>query len=160
MIVYHGSTTEIRFPDNRHSQKYLDFGEGFYVTSYREQAERWARRKAMRKGGRAVVNVYELAENYDGLSVLTFNGNNERWLDFVCACRKGEDVYKSFDIVIGSVANDDVFRTIDMYFRGVWDKERTIGELRFYKLNDQYCLISQKAIDANLRFTGCYEVMK
>ena len=107
MIVYHGSTTEIRFPDNRHSQKYLDFGEGFYVTSYREQAERWARRKAMRKGGRAVVNVYELAENYDGLSVLTFNGNNERWLDFVCACRKGEDVYKSFDIVIGSVANDD-----------------------------------------------------
>lgn len=34
MNVYHGSILEISKPDNLHSQNYLDFGRGFYVTSY------------------------------------------------------------------------------------------------------------------------------
>ena len=41
MTVYHGSILEIQNPDVIHSKKYLDFGKGFYVTSIREQAERW-----------------------------------------------------------------------------------------------------------------------
>lgn len=31
---------------------------------------------------------------------------------------------KGNDIVIGNVADDDVFKTVDMYFRGLWDKEK------------------------------------
>ena len=40
-------------------------------------------------------------------------------------------------MIIENVANDDVFKTVDMYFRGLWDKNRTIEELRYYKMNDQ-----------------------
>lgn len=47
MTVYHGGILEIRNPDVTHSKKYLDFGKGFYVTSFPKQAERWAVRKAM-----------------------------------------------------------------------------------------------------------------
>ena len=47
MIVYHGTTEEIKKPDVKHSKKYLDFGEGFYLTTYEEQARRWAVRKAI-----------------------------------------------------------------------------------------------------------------
>lgn len=36
-------------------------------------------------------------------------------------------------MIIENVANDDVFKTVDMYFRGLWDKNRTIEELRYYK---------------------------
>ena len=36
-----------------------------------------------------------------------------------CACRKGDNIYKNYDIIIGAVANDDVFKTVDMYFRGI-----------------------------------------
>ena len=50
MTVYHGGILEIRNPDVTHSKKYLDFGKGFYVTSFPKQAERWAVRKAMRSG--------------------------------------------------------------------------------------------------------------
>ena len=39
MIVYHGSTEMIKVPDIEHSKKYLDFGKGFYVTTYQEQAK-------------------------------------------------------------------------------------------------------------------------
>lgn len=160
MIVYHGSILEIPKPDNLHSQNYLDFGRGFYVTSYQEQAERWAKRKAMRRGGTPIVNIYELSEDFTGFDILAFQGDNESWLDFVCACRKGQDVYSVYDLVIGSVANDDVFRTVDMYFRGIWGKEKTIHELRFYKMNDQYCLLSQRLIDHNLKFLKSYEVQR
>ena len=32
MIVYHGSTIEVRHPDVNHSYRNLDFGKGFYET--------------------------------------------------------------------------------------------------------------------------------
>lgn len=37
MIVYHGSTEIIKNPDVVHSKKYLDFGRGFYVTTFENQ---------------------------------------------------------------------------------------------------------------------------
>ena len=61
----------------------------------------------------------------------------EIWLNFVCDCRRGKDVYKQYDIAIGSVADDDVFKSIDMYFKGLWDEERTLNEIRYYKMNNQ-----------------------
>lgn len=60
MRVFHGSTCEIRVPDLGRSKRFIDFGPGFYVTTIRRQAERWARRKAARVGGTATVNEYEL----------------------------------------------------------------------------------------------------
>ena len=48
MIVYHGTTMEIQKPDIKHSKAHLDFGEGFYTTTFLKQAERWAYRKGMR----------------------------------------------------------------------------------------------------------------
>lgn len=61
-------------PDVQRSRKNLDFGPGFYLTSFREQAERWA--------------------------------------------------------------------------------------LRFYEKNDQYCFVTQKAIDGKLSFLEAYEVIR
>ena len=46
MIVYHGSNVIVNHPDVEHSFRSLDFGKGFYVTTVKEQADRWARRKA------------------------------------------------------------------------------------------------------------------
>lgn len=72
---------------------------------------------------------------------------NEQWLDFVCACRKGEEINHNYDIIIGCVADDDVFKTVDMYFKGLWNKEKVLNELRYYKMNDQICIVNQKALD-------------
>ena len=63
MIVYHGSTEIIKNPDVSHSKKYLDFGKGFYITTFENQAKKWAARKGMRQEKTAIVNVYELSEN-------------------------------------------------------------------------------------------------
>ena len=91
MIVYHGSTEIIKNPDVSHSKKYLDFGKGFYITTFENQAKKWAARKGMRQEKTAIVNVYELSEKWDGFRVLSFEKENEKWLDFVCGCRKGHN---------------------------------------------------------------------
>lgn len=160
MRIYHGTTEVIENPDVKHSKRYLDFGKGFYLTTYESQAKKWALRKAMRKNATAIVNIYELDENWEGLRVLSFEEENDKWLDFVCACRKGEDLNSEYDIIIGNVADDDVFKTVDMYFRGLWDKEKVLNELRYYKMNNQICIVNQKVIDKLLTYVDYYEVKK
>ena len=49
MIVYHGSTEIIKYPDVVHSKKYLDFGRGLYITTFENQAKKWTVRKGMRR---------------------------------------------------------------------------------------------------------------
>ncbi len=158
MIVYHGSSEVVRQPDILHSYRALDFGKGFYVTSVRGQAERWARRKASLVGGRAIVNQYQMDDDMTGLRVKRFPDDLAEWIDFVCNCRDGKPDYQDYDLIIGKVANDKVFRVVDMYHSGIWDKERALKEIRAYPNYDQLAFITQRAIDKLLRFEGYLEV--
>lgn len=158
MIVYHGSDTVINKPDILHSKSRLDFGKGFYVTTVEEQAERWAKRKSAFQGKSiGIVNRYELhlSEKY---KVLDFGEDLAYWIDFVCDCRNGSEVYQDYDIIKGRVADDKVFRVVDMYKRGIWERERAIREIRVYDTYDQICFVSQDAIDTLLTFEGSFEV--
>lgn len=158
MIVYHGSTEIVKLPDALHSLRPLDFGKGFYVTSNLEQAERWAKRKAdLEQKKRAFVNVYEMLDDAE-FKIKTFPEDLQEWLDFVCDCRDGKTDYLKFDLVKGKVANDKVFRVVDLYHTGIWDKERAIREIRVYPGYDQIAFISQAAIDKLLRFQSANEV--
>ena len=158
MIVFHGSSERVMQPDILHSYRALDFGKGFYVTSVLEQAERWARRKADLTGGKAIVNQYTMDENASGLSIRTFSEDLTEWIDFVCDCRDEKNVYQLYDVIIGKVADDKVFRVVDMYHSGIWDRERALQEIRVYPNYDQIAFISQKAIDKLLVFDRCWEV--
>lgn len=158
MIVYHGSDAVIENPDVRHSKSRLDFGKGFYVTTVEAQAERWAKRKAAFQGKPVgIVNRYEMCLT-EAYKILNFGEDLERWIDFVCSCRNGSEAYRDYDIIIGKVADDKVFRVVDMYKRGIWDRERAIREIRVYETYDQICFVSQRAMDALLTFEGSFEV--
>ena len=47
-----------------------------------------------------------------------------------------------------------------MYFKGLWDEERTLNEIRYYKMNNQICLINQTLIENELKYIKSYEVKK
>ncbi len=115
-------------------------------------------RKGMRQGKVAVVNIYDMEDAWSNYRVLSFEKENEKWLDFVCACRRGIELNADYDIIIGNVADDDVFKTVDMYFRGLWDKKKVIEELRYYKMNDQICIVNQDTLNRVLTFRKAYEV--
>lgn len=158
MIVYHGSYTEVQHPDICYSENYLDFAKGFYVTSVKIQAERWAKRKGVICGNKkGIVSSYEMITK-NNFKIKDFLDDFEIWIDFVCKCRDGSDLYTKYDVIKGKVANDKVFRVVDMYRRGIWDKTRAIKEIKIYETYDQIAFISQNAIDSMLSFLGSYEV--
>lgn len=158
MILYHGSDIPVKNLDIVHSLKRLDFGIGFYVTTVKSQAERWAKRKAVLRGSKkGCVSVFEMKDTAD-INILDFDDDLETWIDFVCECRDGSDVFRKYDVIKGKVANDKVFRVVDMYKRGIWDKTRAIQEIKVYETYDQIAFISQDAIDRMLAFKESYEV--
>lgn len=160
MIVYHGSNTIVKKPSIDHSFRNLDFGKGFYVTTVKEQAERWAKRKALfGKEMKPFLNEYEMKEDFAGLNVKSFGNDLDTWIDFVCKCRDGDLEYQEYDIIMGKVANDKVFRVVDMYHSGIWDKERALKEIKIYPGYDQIAFISQKSIDKLLTFRTASEVL-
>ena len=160
MIVFHGSDVIVEKPDVLHSFRNLDFGKGFYVTSVKEQTERWARRKADFSKSKAILNIYDLKMDFTGFNVLDFKDDLYSWIDFVCSCRNGNSDYTKYDLIIGKVANDKVFRVVDMYNSGIWEKERALKEIRSYKNYDQLAFISQNAIEKLLSFTSASEILK
>ena len=110
MIVYHGSNVIVKHPDTKHSFRSLDFGKGFYATTVKEQAERWARRKADIYGAdRAIVTVYDMAEDMDGLICKSFGEDLTEWIDFVCRCRDERKEYLQYDLIKGKVAKKQAY---------------------------------------------------
>ena len=150
MIVYHTSKVDVENPDVKHSRNNLDFGRGFYVTKLKQQALKYAEKFILRNQ-RAVLNTYELSDDWKNTKVKIFDSYNEEWLDFIIANRKGLKVEK-FDAVEGGVANDKIFRTLELYFNGDITKADALKQLRFEKINHQICFLSQKVIDDCLTF--------
>lgn len=152
MIVYHGSYMEVSSPDVTMSRSNVDFGKGFYTTPIREQAVKWARRFKMKKGS-SVLSAYEVDEEKLRAEFLVkeFDSYSDAWLDYIVACRSGQ-CPKTYDVIIGGVANDKVFDTIELFFDGLIDKSVAIERLRYEKPNLQVCFCSQEAIDTCVRF--------
>lgn len=153
MILYHGSFVEIREPDLKHSRANVDFGRGFYTTPIYEQAVKWCG-KFKRQGKDGVVSCYRFDERaYRELKVLRFDSYSEEWLDFILTCRSEKDT-SDYDIVVGGVANDKVFNTVELYFEHLIDKSEAITRLRYEKPNLQICFRTGAAIEKYLHFEG------
>ena len=93
MKLYHGSTHIVQYPVIMDIQRLLDFGKGFYTTTSKEQAEKWAIVKQKREGdnSNAIVNIYEIDDqlltNKDYV-VKIFAKANEEWLDFIISTER------------------------------------------------------------------------
>ena len=114
--LYHTSTIEVRTPDVFHSREHLDFGRGFYLTTLREQAEKYGQR-FLRKGEEAILNIYDFDEGLQEFTHVIFDAYDNKWLDYITACRRGQP-HTTYDIIEGGIADDQVFDTIDLYFSG------------------------------------------
>ena len=153
--LYHGSYAAVCQPQASHGRRNLDFGRGFYLTSLRPQAERWAQLVTERKtrNGIPQLNIYHFDEALASQNRwLRFEEYNLEWLDYVVACRAGEDLWQQYDIVEGGVANDNVIDTVEDYTMGIISADQALGQLRYKPVNHQLCIINQSVIDRCLRF--------
>lgn len=150
MELYHGSNIAVESPKIIMSDRRLDFGTGFYLTSDYEQAERWAHLTyKRRKEGSKIITAYEFDETViSALKIKSFETASVEWLQFVSNNRNIEDFFDDSDIVIGPVANDRTMPVIKLYFSGIYDEMETIKRLLPQKLKDQYAFKSENALKA------------
>ena len=159
MRLYHGSNVAVSRPEILNSDRKLDFGVGFYLTSSLEQAERWARLVVDRRGGgRPVVTVYEIDEaQLSTLRVRRFEKANRQWLNFVVANRESQIENQKWDVVIGPVANDRTMPVIRLFMAKVYTAAETLRRLLPQNLHDQYTFKTVEALQ-RLQFKECVEL--
>lgn len=160
MIVFHGSTVVIRQPLVAAGRQRLDFGQGFYVTDIKQQAESWAERMQRIREEAGIVNVYELdlekvKENY---RYFKFEYYDNAWLQFIVANRMGKMDVENYDVIEGGVANDRVIDTVEAYMANLMTLETALGELSKHKPNNQLCIAKQNVIDTCLVFVESYNI--
>ncbi len=79
MILYHGTNIDFDKIDIKKTKKYKDFGQGFYLTDIKSQAEEMAEKRSLMFGGTTVVQEYEFDE-----TILASSDINVLKFDSVC----------------------------------------------------------------------------
>lgn len=149
MKVYHGSYTAIHEIDLTRCEPKRDFGQGFYVTKLREQAEIFAVRKGNRRRTESIITEFEFDEDVyedNNFKMLVFSDYNSDWFDFVIKNRKSRKITHDYDIVEGPVADDKIQMRIQSFLDGVITKEDFFNQLIHPVPSHQICFCTVNSL--------------
>ncbi|MBU3135802.1 DUF3990 domain-containing protein [Clostridium gasigenes] len=158
MILYHGSNIMIDKIDFTKCRPFKDFGQGFYCTAIKEQAELMAKRVARIYGGTPQITSFDFNEDiYDSqeLKVNRLENPSEEWALFVLnnRDRKFQDtnslksnVDNKYDMVVGPVADDDLALLFRTFTRGLIDIDTLVKEMKYKRFSNQYSFHTEKAL--------------
>ena len=147
-IIYHGSYCEVQKPEIREGKYTKDFGVGFYCTILEEQAIKWAK-----KYDTPIINKYEYEENNE-LKIKEFTVMTEEWLDFIDS-RNG--IKHNYDIVIGAMADDQVYNYITDLMAGAITREAFWELAKFRHPTHQIAFCTNKSLEC-IKFIGVEEL--
>ncbi len=165
MKLYHGTDAcfgEIQITG--HSSPFRDFGEGFYLTSFFEQARSQAQRKAQRNvgGKKAYVYKYEVRcfdrSKYRILELLHYD---KSWLDFLeynrvygGKKRGAPRNWQNLDIVYDRMADNrwsTITEDLGRYSRNEIGSDEVISDLAKSGQWDQYCFKTESSLGLLVR---------
>lgn len=146
VTIYHASDkiiSEIRNPEKEKIRYRKDFGYGFYCTRIKKQAERW---NELKYDNRRIVNIflYDEEKALKNAKIKIFKEDDE-WLEFV-VLNRSKDIKTEFDIIEGPMADDKIFNYIQSYMDEEISKNEFWNKVRFNKLTNQICFLTEKAI--------------
>lgn len=151
MILYHGSIVVVEKPTIIKANRTLDFGNGFYTTTNKEQAYKWAKIKQKRENTKeAFISVYNVSDDLfklKDLNAIVFRGASKNWLNFIINNRMKVGYSHDYDIVKGPVADDRVYTCLNAFENRFMDMDTAIKELKSYKLADQVSFNTIKALN-------------
>lgn len=151
MRLYHGSNIDFDKIDLAKCRPNKDFGQGFYLTDIRSQAEAMAvRRCEFEESGTPIVQEYEFDERLihcQELRCKVYSGVSQEWAEFILMNRMAHGVRKhDYDIVVGPVADDGVVFQLNLYMQRLITMDTLVKELTFSHLNNQYFFGTERAI--------------
>lgn len=150
MTVFHGGYEPVEIPEIRKGRNTKDFGEGFYCTVIKEQAQRWAKRYNSK-----IVSIYTVSMD-NSLKIKEFKEMTDEWLDFIIDCRAGKS--HDYDIVIGAMADDQIYNFISDYMDGSITREQFWVMAQFKYPTHQMNFCTEAALKC-LEYRG-YEVVE
>lgn len=150
MTVYHGRHTPVKSPEIIIGRNTKDFGKGFYCTTTKEHAQRSARRYDTK-----IVSIFDVRLN-SKLRIKEFREMTDEWLDFIIDCRSGKT--HSYDIVIGAMADDQIYNYISDYMDGILTREQfwILAKFKYPTYQINFC--TKEALKC-LNYIGFEEVV-
>lgn len=150
MTVYLGGDTPVKTPQIRIGLSTKDFGNGFYCTFIKEQAQRSARRYDTK-----IVSIYDVRLN-SKLRIKEFREMTDEWLDFIIDCRSGKT--HLYDIVIGAMADDQIYNYISDYMDSILTREQFWVMTKFKNPTYQINFCTKEALKC-LNYRGFEEIV-
>ena len=153
MILYHGSNTHIEEIDLKRGRRGKDFGQGFYLSPDRLQAQQMAERTVDREeAGAPILTTYQFDDSIlfrpSDLKVKVFDGYSQEWAEFIMMNRRNKSNKQAhdYDIVYGPIANDKVGLQISRYQLQYIPMEELIRQLSFIRPTFQYFFGTERAL--------------
>lgn len=153
MILYHGSNMSIGEIDLKRGRRGKDFGQGFYLSADRSQAQMMAERTVDREeSGEATLTSYQFDDSIfftpSDLKVKVFEGYSREWAEFIMMNRRNKtsEAAHDYDIVYGPIADDKVGLQISRYQMQYIPMEELIKQLSFIRPTFQYFFGTERAI--------------
>lgn len=137
-VIYHGSYCKVESPQIKVGKFNKDFGNGFYCTLLKKQAI-----KCSKKYDNSILNIYEYKEDKN-LNIKEFSIMSDEWLDFIIASRSGKK--HNYDIVIGPMADDQVYNYINDYISGNITRDAFWELAKFSYPTHQIVFCTQKSL--------------
>lgn len=153
MKLYHGSNMSIDEIDLKHGRRGKDFGQGFYLSTDRNQAQMMAERTVDREeSGEATLTTYLFDDSIlfhpSDLKVKVFEGYSKEWAEFIMMNRRNrtQTPAHDYDIVYGPIADDKVGLQISRYQLKYIAMDELIRQLSFIRPTFQYFFGTERAI--------------
>ena len=168
-VLYHGSYCVVENPDLNKCAMYKDFGQGFYLTTSKEQAKSFAKISATKAKAKGIIPYSEKfgcvsffkVSGIDSLKIFAFETADVDWLHCIVAHRRTgsfsdiKATMQKYDVVSGKIANDNTNATILAYMGNVFGAigseqadKMCISLLLPERLKNQFCFRSDKAISS------------
>lgn len=153
MKLYHGSNMSIDKIDLTKGRVGKDFGQGFYLSANKSQAQQMAEITTFKMAtGNPTITTFEIDESIfkaNDLRIKHFEGYTEEWAKFIVKNRQNNTRQQvhDYDIVIGPIADDKVGVQIRLFTEKYINVKELVNRLTFVKPTIQYFFATEKSIN-------------
>ena len=153
LVLYHGSKAGIEGEIALLSRDKCDFGKGFYMGTQPEQSltlvcdfdkSKFYVMSIDLKG----LDVLDVPADIEWVMLVAFHQGKMDQIKGSAFYKKYKDMSSSYDIVVGSIANDRMFYVLDNFFLGNITDLALVNSLSALQLGRQYVCVTEKACKA------------
>lgn len=153
LVLYHGSKAGIEGEIALLSLDKCDFGKGFYMGTQPEQSltlvcdfdkSKFYVMSIDLKG----LDVLDVPADIEWAMLVAFHRGKMDQIKGSAFYKKYKDMSDSYDIVVGSIANDRMFYVLDNFFLGNITDLALVNSLSALQLGRQYVCVTEKACKA------------